>query len=143
MKEALILDAIAGKTISGVVHGDAYHENYVVIAFTDGSYTCLCSHSGYDGDTSIDVESLEWDDIIGDNAGKYVALGVVAAEEVFAEEQRRREADDRRKAWAEQNERAKYEELKRKYEGMGSLRSSTATHRPRWFARRAGRSWRM
>lgn len=117
MRSPLSIESIGGKTISGAIFFDGYYHDSVVIGFTDGSYARLTSNSGYDGEASLEIEEPEWDDILGENEDRYVSLGVITAEELLTEKQRRLDEEQRRKSWRELHERAEYEKLKRKFEG--------------------------
>ena len=107
MKTEVTAEQAIGKTLSNMASYSA--NRYLLLFFTDGTFTTFETGKEYDGDMEIQASTLDRDD---GYKPYLVALGIITQEELDAERGRQRMeylAQDK----------AMYERLKVQFEGAG------------------------
>jgi hypothetical protein len=102
---------LEGKTISkAVAYGSGTRESLYLIT-SESEILCISACAGYEGDTSIEVDLLEKEDLLLDTQ---LAVGLITEKDY---EELHAKMEHERKVRLEQRERAEYEMLKKKFEG--------------------------
>lgn len=102
------LDDAEGKTLAA----SSLHNGIAILRFSDDTFTTLGAERDYD-DTWINNEEASLDDLARNHYHAANDAGVLSLSE---SERRRKEWSDRIKVETEKRERARFEELKAKFE---------------------------